>query len=144
MTDTYESTSDSSRMDVSAIHALLKDTYWSRDIPLATLQRAICNSLCFGVFYGTRQVSFARAVTDKATFAYIADVIVDPAHRGKGLAQRMMRAVQRHPDLQGLRRMMLVTRDAHGLYEKFGFKVAASPERIMEMCLDNPYGATST
>jgi N-acetylglutamate synthase-like GNAT family acetyltransferase len=144
MTDTYEVTSDASRMDVPAIHALLKETYWSRGIPLATLQRAICNSLCFGVFYGTRQVAFARAVTDKATFAYIADVIVDPAHRGKGLAQRMMQAVKQHPDLREVRRMMLVTRDAHGLYEKFGFKVAVSPERIMEIRLDNPYGAPST
>ena len=135
----YEVTSDKSRFDVDAIHAFLSQTYWATGIPRATVERAIENSVCFGVLYEGAQVGFARMITDKATFAYLSDVYVLDAHRGKGLARLIMNAVQRHPDLQGLRRMLLATRDAHGLYEKYGFKPLAAPERVMEVLVPDVY-----
>ena len=138
-TDHYEVTTDTARMDVSAIHAFLSQTYWSPGIPLTLLQRAISNSLCFGVLLGTEQVGFARVITDKACFAYLADVYVLEAHRGKGLSLRLMERVIAHPDLQGLRRMLLATRDAHALYEQYGFKPLAAPDRMMELQRPNPY-----
>lgn len=137
----YEITNDRSRLDIDAIHAFLAQSYWSPGIPKAVVERAIANSVCFGVFHAGRQVGFARVVTDKATFAYLADVYILEAHRGKGLAGRIMAAVKRHPDLQGLRRMLLATRDAHGLYAKYGFRPLASPERMMEIHNPNAYGA---
>ena len=120
-------------MDVTAIHAFLSQTYWSPGIPLALVQRAMANSLCFGVLLNGEQVGFARLITDRATFAYLADVYVLEAHRGKGLSQRIMDQVVAHPDLQGLRRMLLATRDAHALYAKYGFKPLASPASMMEV-----------
>lgn len=133
---TYEVTSDVSRFDIDAIHAFLAQSYWSPGIPRRIVDRAISNSLCFGVFFGNEQVGFARVVTDRATFAYLADVYVLEAHRGKGLAQRLMNEVMRHPDLQGLRRILLATRDAHGLYSKHGFAPLKAPGRMME--IQNP------
>ena len=138
--DTYEITSDKSRLDVTAIHAFLSQSYWSPGISLHTVQTAIKNSICFGVLLAAEQVGFARVVTDKATFAYLADVYVLEAHRGRGLSQRMVNVVMQHPELQGLRRMMLATRDAHGLYAKFGFKPLATPDRFMEQHNPNAYG----
>ena len=135
----YEVTSDPARLDVDAIHAFLSQTYWSPGIPRRIVERAITNSVCFGAMDGTRQVGFARVVTDKATFAYLADVYVLEAHRGRGLARRIMEAVKQHPDLQGLRRMLLATRDAHGLYADYGFKPLATPERMMEVHDPNAY-----
>ena len=137
----YEVTCDRSRMDVDAIHAFLTQSYWSPGIPRATVERAIANSTCFGVFADGAQVGFARVVTDKATFAYLADVYVLPGHRGRGLSRRLLEEVVRHPDLQGLRRMLLATRDAHGLYAKFGFKALAAPDRLMELHKPNVYSA---
>jgi GNAT superfamily N-acetyltransferase len=139
----YEVSTDGSRFDVGAIHAFLSQTYWSPGISRAMVERAIANSLCFGVLLGSEQVGFARVVTDRATFAYLADVYILEQHRGKGLSHLLMEHVIRHPDLQGLRRMLLVTRDAHGLYEKHGFKALASPERLMERLNPNAYGAKS-
>ena len=138
----YEITSDAARLDVDAIHAFLSTTYWSPGVPRHIVQRAIDNSLCFGVLLEGRQVGFARLVTDKATFAYLADVYVLEEHRGKGLSVRMMEAVKAHPELQGLRRMMLATRDAHGLYAKFGFSPLAAPDRMMEVHVPDAYKAT--
>lgn len=129
----FEITSDVSRMDTVAIHAFLSQTYWSPGIPLALVQRAIANSVCFGVLLDGAQVGFARVVTDKATFAYLADVYVLEEHRGQGLSRRIMEHVVAHPDLQGLRRMLLATRDAHGLYAQYGFKPLAAPDRMMEL-----------
>ena len=129
----YEITCDKSRLDIEAIHRFLTQSYWSPGVPRAVIERAIANSLCFGLLLERQQVGFARVITDKATFAYLADVYVLPEHRGKGLSLRLMEQIMRHPDLQGLRRMMLATRDAHSLYEKFGFKPLAVPERIMEL-----------
>ena len=138
MTD-YEITSDKTRLDIAAVHDFLSHSYWSPGIPRATVERAIANSLCFAVLHAGRQVGFARVVTDKATFAYLADVYILSEHRGKGLSKRLMEEVSKHPDLQGLRRMLLATRDAHGLYAQFGFKPLAAPERIMEIHNPNVY-----
>jgi GNAT superfamily N-acetyltransferase len=139
----YEITCDRTRLDIEAIHRFLSQSYWSPGIPRAIVERAIANSLCFGILHEGEQVGFARVITDKATFAYLADVYVLPEHRGKGLSRRLMEQIVRHPDLQGLRRMMLATRDAHALYAKFGFKPLAAPERIMEVHDPNAYGASS-
>ena len=135
----YEITTDRARLDVDAIHAFLTQSYWSPGIPRALVERAIANSLCFGAFWQGQQVGFARIVTDRTTFAYLCDVYVLEAHRGHGLAQDLMTRIVEHPDLQGLRRMMLATRDAHGLYAKFGFKPLAAPSMMMEVHKPNVY-----
>jgi len=137
----YEISSEVSRLDVDTIHAFLATSYWSPGIPRRVVERAIANSLCFGAYVDRKQVAFARMVTDKATFAYLADVFVLPEHRGKGVSRLMMDAIVRHPDLQGLRRMLLATRDAHGLYSKYGFKPLAAPDRLMELHNPNVYAA---
>ena len=137
----YRITSNPREIDVAAAHAFLTNAYWSRGIPRAVLERAFANSLCFAVFAGDSQVGFARLVTDRATFAYLADVYVLAEHRGKGLSKRLMAAVKAHPDLQGLRRIMLATRDAHGLYAQFGFKPLSAPERFMEVHAPDVYDA---
>ncbi len=128
----YVVTTDASRLDIDYIHAFLTESYWARGIPRDVVARAIENSLNFGLFKGERQVGFARAITDRAWYAYIADVFVDEAHRGKGLGKLIMEAVTSHPDLQNLRRMMLGTADAHGLYRQFGFTDVDKLERWME------------
>jgi GNAT superfamily N-acetyltransferase len=135
----YEITTDPARFDVDAIHAFLTQSYWSPGIPRATVARAIVNSLCFGVFSQGQQVGFARMVTDKTTFAYLCDVYVLEAHRGRGVSKQLMAYIMKHPDLQGLRRMMLATRDAHGLYAQFGFTPLSAPDRIMEVLKPNIY-----
>jgi len=135
----YEISTDSARLDVDAIHAFLTQSYWSPGIPRTTVARAIANSLCFGVFWQGQQVGFARMVTDKTTFAYLCDVYVLEAHRGHGVSKQLMEHVMQHPDLQGLRRMMLATRDAHGLYAQFGFTPLSAPDRIMEVLKPNIY-----
>src|SRR5215469_10979574 len=137
----YEITSDPSRIDVEAAHAFLCKTYWSPGIPLAVVRKAIENSLCVAAFRAEKQIGFARAVTDRATFAYLADVYVLEKHRGRGLSRAMIEVLLSHPDLQGLRRLLLATRDAHGLYEKFGFQPLAKPDRIMELHNPNVYGS---
>src|SRR5215216_5389061 len=135
----YEISTDPARLDIAAIHAFLTQSYWSPGVPRSTVERAIANSLCFGAFWQAEQVGFARVVTDRATFAYLCDVYVLEAHRGRGLAQQLMDHVMQHPDLQGLRRMMLATRDAHSLYAKYGFTPLAAPERMMEVHKPNVY-----
>jgi GNAT superfamily N-acetyltransferase len=129
----YEISFDTGRFDVGAIHAFLSQSYWAAGIPVGVLRKAIANSLCVGDFAGSAQVGFARVVTDCATFAYLADVYVLEAHRGRGLSRKLVAALVGHPELQGLRRLMLVTRDAQGLYEKFGFTALAHPSRVMEL-----------
>lgn len=135
----YEVSTDTKRLDLNAIHAFLTQSYWALGVPRATVAKAVQNSVCVGAYLGHEQVGFARAVTDKATFAYLADVYVLESHRGHGLSRRMMEALTAHPELQGLRRMLLVTRDAHGLYEKFGFQPLAAPARFMERHHPSPY-----
>ena len=140
--DHYTITTDKRQLDLNAIHAFLSQTYWSPGVPKAVVERAIENSLAFGVFKGSEQVGFARVVTDKATFAYLADVYVLEAHRGKGLSKRLLEEIQAHEELQGLRRFLLATKDAHGLYAQFGFKELANPSRMMERWTPNAYKHT--
>jgi GNAT superfamily N-acetyltransferase len=139
MNDSYSITTDSDRMDVAAIHAFLTRSYWSPGIPSSIVEKAIDNSLCFGLFHDSVPVGFARVITDKATFAYLADVYVLEEHRGKGLAKRMMETVFSHPDLQDLRRFMLATRDAHALYRQFGFRDIENPDNLMAITRPDIY-----
>lgn len=125
--------SDRSRLDITAIHDFLSNSYWSPGIPLDVIKRAIEGSLCFGLFHLKAQVGFARVITDRATFAYLCDVYILEDYRGRGLGRWMLENVLAHPDLRGLRRSVLVTRDAHGLYEQFGFRPLARPEGFMEL-----------
>ena len=130
----YEISTDTHRLNVDVIHHFLaQESYWSPGIPRVTVERAIDNSLCFGVYHHTAQVGFARVVTDKSTFALLADVFIVSAHRGKGLSKWLMRCVIGHEDLQGLRRFLLLTSDAHGLYRQFGFEELGDPARFMEI-----------
>ena len=123
---------DPALLDVRVIHAFLRESYWAAGIPREVVERSIRGSLCFGIYEGQSQVGFARCVTDRATFAYLADVFVLPSHRGRGLSKWLMRSIAAHPDLQGLRRWNLATRDAHGLYAQHGFTPVQNPERYME------------
>ena len=132
----YELTDDPARIDAAAAHAYLSRSYWSPGIPLATVERALASSLCVAVFHQSRQVAMARLVTDYATMAYLADVYVLEQHRGQGLSKAMLAYLYDRPDLQGLRRWILFTRDAHALYERFGWQRTDHPERLM--LRDNP------
>jgi GNAT superfamily N-acetyltransferase len=129
------------RLDRGAIHEFLRGSYWAKGIPRELVDRSIENSLCFGLYDGETLVGFARVITDKATFGYLSDVFLLESHRGRGLATWFMEAVLAHPDLQGIRRWMLATADAHGLYRKVGFAGLSQPERIMEKLLPDPYGS---
>jgi GNAT superfamily N-acetyltransferase len=120
-------------IDAVAAHAFLTRAYWSEGIPLALVERAIANSLCIALRDAQGQVGFARVVTDRTTFAYLCDVYVLDAHRGRGLATWMIEVLLAHADLQGLRRFMLFTRDAHALYSGHGFAPLATPQRGMEI-----------
>jgi GNAT superfamily N-acetyltransferase len=129
--DDYEVSTDRDRLDVDLIHEFLRSSYWAPNIPRGVVERSITNSLSFGAYNDGRQVAFARVITDFATFAYIGDLFVVEPHRGRGVAQRLMRAILDHPDLQGLRRILLATRDAHALYTRFGFQPLSHPEDFM-------------
>lgn len=122
----------SASMDSKSIHAYLTTAYWSKGITQNAVHCAIENSLCFGVFLKAEQVGFARVITDYATFAYLADVYILSEHREQGLSKVLMKTVFDHPKLQGLRRMILATRDAHGLYRKFGFTALTDSSLFME------------
>jgi GNAT superfamily N-acetyltransferase len=130
---------DPAKLDRALVHSFLASSYWAGGIPREVVDRSIEGSLCFGLYEGDRQVGFARVISDYATFAYVADVFVLESHRGRGLATRLMEAILAHPKLQGLRRWMLVTRDAHPLYRKTGFRDLEHPERIMEMTFPGIY-----
>jgi GNAT superfamily N-acetyltransferase len=136
----YAVSTDPDRLDLVAIHRYLATSYWSPGLPREVLARAVAGSLCFGLYHRAEQVGFARVVTDRATFAYLCDVYVLNAHRGRGLGRWLMEVVAAHPDLQGLRRFVLVTRDAHGLYARFGFRPLARPEGYMELHRPDVYG----
>ena len=139
--DGYVISTNKTRLDVSAIHAYLTRSYWSPGIPRAVVEKAIAGSLCFGLFSRQgNQVGFARAITDGATFAYLADVYVLEEHRGKGLGKWIVETILAHPSLQGLRRILLATRDAHELYAQFGFEPLATPESFMSIHRPNVYG----
>jgi GNAT superfamily N-acetyltransferase len=138
----YEISSDPSRLDVDMIHAFLRNSYWARNIPHDVVEKSIRNSLCFGAFTGGRQVGFARAITDRAVFAYLADVFVLPEHRGRGVGRLLVQSILDHPDLQGLRRLLLATKDAHGLYATFGFEPLQETKNYMTIRHPNVYGET--
>lgn len=130
----FSISTDNDALDIEMIYQYLdKDSYWAQGIPRATLERAIRNSLCFGVYQHQKQVGFARVVTDKATFAYLCDVFILPDFRGLGLSKWLVQTIVEHPDLQGLRRWSLATLDAHGLYAQFGFTEISNPERWMQI-----------
>jgi GNAT superfamily N-acetyltransferase len=119
--------------DPVAAHAYLARSYWAEGIPLETVRRALANSMAVSVHWGSEQIAMARLITDRATFAYLADVYVLEAHEGRGIARAMVRSLRAHPELQGLRRWLLFTVDAHGVYDKLGFVSLAHPERAMEI-----------
>lgn len=135
----YFISTDKSRLDIDLVHDFLTNCYWAEGVPRDVVRRSIDNALCFGVFHGSQQVGFARVVTDHATYAYIGDVFIVESHRGRGLAKRLMKTIMEHPELQDLRRWSLVTRDAHGLYQQFGFTALVHPERYMELRDPNVY-----
>jgi GNAT superfamily N-acetyltransferase len=141
--DGFRVSSDPAQLDVDAIcRYLAEDSYWAKNIPRATVETAIQNSLNFGLSAPQGQLAgFARVVTDRATFAWLCDVFVLPEFRGLGLSKWLMECVWAHPDLQGLRRRMLATLDAHSLYTRFGFTPLAHPDRFLESRVPNPYGA---
>ncbi len=129
----FQISTDPLRLDRTAIQAFLAGSYWAKGIPRDVVDRSIDGALCFGIYDGDTQVGFARVITDRATFAYLADVFVLESHRGRGLAAWLLEIVMAHPDLRNLRRWILMTRDAHGLYRKFGFREIADPARCMEI-----------
>jgi N-acetylglutamate synthase-like GNAT family acetyltransferase len=127
--------------DIDAIHAALKETYWSPGISRDVVARACANSMCaVARDESGKLIGFARLVTDKATFAWLCDVVVLPGKQGKGLGRALVQMFQRHPELQGLRRWLLGTKDAHGVYAPLGFAALAAPDRLMEVRNPEPYG----
>jgi len=133
---------DAARLDREVIERFLTGSYWAKNIPSATLDKSLRNSLCFALLEGERQIGFARVVSDRATFAYLADVFVLPEFRGRGLATWLLTCVLAHPELQGLRRWVLATRDAHDLYRKLGFTPLKRPDIFMERHDPNVYGGS--
>lgn len=132
--DGFLFSTDRSKLNVAYIHQFIAESsYWAQGVPRVVIERSIENSLCFGIYRLDAQVGFARLVTDYATFAYLADVFVDEAYRGRGLSKRLMEFIQGLEELKILRRMMLVTRDAQELYARYGFKPVTSPEKYMEL-----------
>lgn len=140
----FQISTDPGRIDLSVVHGFLTNCYWAEGIPRETVQRSLQHSLCFGVYKGVQQAGFARVITDRATFAYLADVFVLDDFRGRGLSKWLMQCIVAHPDLQGLRRWCLVTRDAHGLYRQFGFAPLPAPERWMELHDPEIYARNAT
>lgn len=131
--DDFTITTRKDLIDVPYVHRFLSRSYWAQDIPVEVVARSIEGSLCFSVLRQNNQVGFARVITDGATFAYLADVFIDEAFRGLGLSKWLMETIVTHPSLTGLRRFLLVTRDAHGLYEQFGFTPIVHPENFMSI-----------
>ncbi|MBL4763701.1 MAG: GNAT family N-acetyltransferase [Colwellia sp.] len=144
----YRITDNKEEMDIDAIHHYLSRSYWAKDMPKSVVIKAIENSLCFAVLVvdssnKEKQVGFARLITDSATFAYLADVYILAEHRGKGLSKQMMQKIISHPQLQGLRRIMLATKDAHGLYEQYGFTALTDQKMFMQLWTPDVYSQTS-
>jgi GNAT superfamily N-acetyltransferase len=129
----FQLTTDSNQMDLAVIHDFLANqSYWAKNIPFEIVKKSVENSLNFGLFQGEKQIGYARVITDYATMAYLGDVFVLPEYRGQGLSKWLMETITNHPNLQGLRRWILLTADAHELYKQFGWKDIDKPERYME------------
>ena len=139
--DGFTISTDPARLDVDGIYDYLSNSYWAHGIPRDVFERSLRHALCFGIYEGARQVGFARVVTDFATVAYVGDVYVLEPWRGRGLSRWLMETITSHPELQGFRRWILLTRDAHGLYEKFGFTPLGDPSRWMEKWAPDAYKA---
>ena len=131
---------DRTLLDLSVIERNLRDSYWAAGRPRDVIERSIANSLCFGAYAQCRQVAFARVITDRAVFAYLSDVFVVPDYRGQGVGKALVRAILDHQDLQGVSVFLLRTRDAHGLYEPFGFERVSRPEELMVRLGPHAYG----
>lgn len=132
--DNFTISTDKTRLNIEYIHEYLSNrSYWAENIPIHVVQKSIEGSICFGIFIEKKQIGFARVITDMASFGYLADVFVDENYRGLGLSKWLMEVILSYPDLQGLRRFLLATRDAHGLYEQFGFSVLSFPEKWMHI-----------
>ncbi len=138
MNDRFYISTNKSKLDLAMIHNFLKNSYWAKNIPLKVVEESIENSLCFGVYEGSKQIGFARVITDYATFAYLADLFIAESFRGLGLGKWLVECILEYPELQGLRKWLLATRDAHELYRPYGFQMA-KPERYMEINVPNPY-----
>ena len=131
---------DKNLIDATAVHHYLStQSYWAREIPMETVLKSIANSICFGIYKDSRQIGFARWITVGATFGYLADVYVEEEFRGLGLSKKLMTIMLFHEELQGLRRYMLSTQDAHGLYTQFGFEPLEDPESMMAIIIKNAY-----
>lgn len=140
MGDKYIVSSDKSLIDVGVVHRFLsEESYWAKNIPLETVQKAIANSLCFGVYDSGQQVGFARVISDFTTMAYLSDVFILPEHRGRGLSKKLVQYIIDYPELQGLRRWILVTDDAQELYARFGFVNPNKPEKYMHRVWTTSY-----
>jgi GNAT superfamily N-acetyltransferase len=136
----FQINTDKTRLDLDVIHTFLaEESYWAQTRTLEQTRTAIGNSICFGVYDGERQVGFARVVSDCTTFAYIGDVFIIDEYRGRGLSKWLMETIVSHPDLQNLRRWVLATRDAHGLYKQFEFDQLRHPNRWMEKTAPDAY-----
>ena len=122
---------DKNQIDIDYVHSFLTQSYWSPGVAIEVVKRAMENSLCFGVYKNEMQVGYARMITDITTFAYLADVFIDEKFRGQELGKWLVKTILAHPDLKGLRRILLATKDAHKVYEQCGFKLINNPERYM-------------
>jgi GNAT superfamily N-acetyltransferase len=145
MLSDYFITTDKTKIDIIVVHNYLcNESYWAKNIPIELVKQAIENSVCFSIFYIEEQIGFARVITDKATFGYLADVFIIEEHKGKGLGKWFIQTILDHEELQGFRSWMLATKDAHGLYEKFGFKLTSDTTRIMRKQGISEYSVLST
>lgn len=142
MNSAYTISTNKSRLNVDMIHRFLsQESYWAQNIPLELVQKAIANSLCFGVYEGDQQIGFARVVTDFTTMAYLSDVFIVESHRGRGLSKQLVKYILDYPDLQGLRRFILVTQDAQTLYSQFGFVNPEEPTWYMHRKWETSYAS---
>jgi N-acetylglutamate synthase-like GNAT family acetyltransferase len=136
---TYLVSTDPSKLDLKVIHGYLSRSYWAEEIPFETVKRSVEHSLCFGVYTASKQIGFARVISDYTTFAYLADVFILEEERGKGLSKFLMECILKHKELQGLRNFSLMTQDAHSLYARYGFKNIPKPENFMAKKIDGIY-----
>jgi GNAT superfamily N-acetyltransferase len=134
---------DKRKLNLNYIHRFLTNSYWAKGIPIDLVEQSIKNSLCFGIYEGNKQIGFARVITDFTTFAYLADVFVDEAYRGRGLSKILMTFIFSFEEFKMLRRFILATQDAHGLYAQFGFTPLKAPDRFMELHQPDVYQKNS-